>query len=69
MDADLYTSTLYVLTMLDSYLKPGDIVLFDEFGVPTHEFLAFNNYTSSYQRKFELIGAANNYFFTAFKVK
>ena len=69
MDADLYTSTLYVLTMLDPYLKPGDIILFDEFGVPTHEFLAWQNYTASYPRKFELVAAANNYFFTAFRLK
>jgi O-methyltransferase len=68
MDADLYTSTLYVLTMLDPFLKPGDIILFDEFGVPTHEFLAWTNYTASYPRKFELVAAANNYFFTAFRV-
>jgi O-methyltransferase len=68
LDADLYSSTLYVLTMLDSYLKPGDVIFFDEFGVPTHEFLAFTNYTAAYPKKFELLGAANNYFFTAFKV-
>ena len=41
MDADLYSSTLYVLTMLAPYLKAGDIVMFDEFTVPRHEYLAF----------------------------
>ena len=69
LDADLYTSTLYVLTVMDGYLKPGDIIMFDDFGVPSHEFLAFSNYTAAYQRDLELIGAANNYFFTAFLVK
>jgi hypothetical protein len=69
LDADLYSSTLYVLTMMDTYLKPGDILLFDEYGVPTHEFLAFANYNIAFRRNFELLGAANNYFFTAFKVK
>lgn len=69
LDADLYSSTLYVLTYLEPYLKEGDVVIFDEFGVPTHEFLAFSNFQAAYRREFELIGAANNYFFAAFKVK
>ena len=38
MDADLYTATLYVLTSLAPFLKKDDIVFFDEFAVPTHEF-------------------------------
>lgn len=69
LDADLYSSTLYVLGYLEPYLNEGDIIMFDEFGVPTHEFLAFINYQSAYRRELEPIAAANNYFFTAFKVK
>ncbi|MCX6251321.1 MAG: class I SAM-dependent methyltransferase [Bacteroidetes bacterium] len=67
MDADLYTSTLYALTSLAPYLAKGDIILFDQFNVPRHEFLAFTNFTESYYMKFELIGAANNYYFCAFE--
>ncbi len=69
LDADLYTSTLYVLTMLNPILKAGDIICFDDFAVPADEFLAFSNYTAAYRRNLELIGAANNYSFTAFMVK
>ncbi len=69
MDADLYSSTLYVLTMLAPYLKAGDIVMFDEFTVPRHEYLAFKNFRESYYLDFELIAAANNYFFVAFRMK
>jgi O-methyltransferase len=68
MDADLFTSTLYVLTMMAPYLKKGDIILFDQFNVPMHEFLAFQLFTSSFYLKFELIGAANNYYFCAFEL-
>ncbi len=68
MDADLFTSTLYVLTMLAPYLKKGDIILFDQFNVPMHEFLAFQLFTSSFYLKFNLIGAANNYYFCAFEM-
>lgn len=68
MDADLYSATLYALTSLAPYLKKGDIIFFDEFVVPTHEFKAFLDFTQSYYIKLELIAAANNYYFTAFKV-
>lgn len=69
MDADLYTSTLYTLTSLAQYLKKGDILLFDQFNVPRHEFLAFQDFISSYYMKFQLIGAANNYYFCAFEMQ
>jgi hypothetical protein len=68
MDADLYSSTLFVLTSLAPFLRKGDIVFFDQFNVPMHEFLAFINFTESYYMKMELIGAANNYYFCAFEV-
>jgi len=68
LDADLYSSTLYVLTTIAPLLGPGDILFFDEFTVPRHEFLAFSNFVQSYYLKFELLGAANNYFFVAFKL-
>ena len=69
LDADLYSATLYVLTRLGPLLKKGDIIFFDEFSVPTHEFKAFHDFEQSYLINLELIGVANNYYFVAFKVK
>jgi O-methyltransferase len=69
MDADLYSATLFVLTSLAPFLKKGDIIFFDEFAVPTHEYKAFSDFVQSYYLDLELIAAANNYYFTAFKVK
>lgn len=69
MDADIYSATLFTLTSLAPYLKTNDIILFDEFVVPTHEFLAYRNFIDSYYIQLELIGVANNYYFAAFKVK
>ena len=69
MDADLYSSTLYVLTSLAPYLKKGDIVFFDQYNVPTGEFLAFRNFVESYYLNFRLLGAANNYYFCAFELE
>ena len=68
MDADLWSATLYALTTLAPFLKKGDIIFFDEFVVPTHEFKAFMDFTQSYYLNLELIAAANNYYFAAFKV-
>jgi len=68
MDADLYTATLYTLASLAPYLKKGDIIFFDEFAVPTHEFKAFLDFTQSFYINLQLIAAANNYYFAAFKI-
>jgi hypothetical protein len=69
MDADLYSSTLFVLTKLIPFLENDDIIIFDEFGVPTHEFRAFSDIVSSYNLKYELLGAINNYLQIAIKIK
>jgi len=68
MDADLWSATLYALISFAPYLKKGDIIFFDEFVVPTHEFKAFLDFTQSHYINLELIAAANNYYFAAFKV-
>ncbi len=68
LDADIYTATLYTLTSMAPYLKKGDIILFDEFVVPTHEFMAYRNFVDSYYINLELLGVANNYYFAGFKV-
>jgi hypothetical protein len=69
LDADLFSSTLFVLTSLAPHIKPGDILLFDEFNVPNHEFLAFQMFTDSYYVKTRLIGAVNNYYQVALVVE
>lgn len=61
LDADLYSSTLFVFTTLYPNLKKGDIIIFDEFGVPTHEFKAFIDITSAFPLKYRYLGAINNY--------
>lgn len=68
MDADLWSATLFVLTSLAPFFKKGDIIFFDEFVVPTHEFKAFLDFTQSYYINLKMIAAANNYYFVAFKV-
>lgn len=69
MDADLYTATFFTLASLTPFLKKDDIILFDEFAVPTHEFMAFQQFMDCYYFNLEFIGAASNFYFAAFKVK
>jgi hypothetical protein len=68
LDADIYSATLFVLTMFYPYLKKGDILIFDEFNIPTHEFRAFMDFVNSFYVKYEVIAAANNYYFTAIRI-
>lgn len=69
MDADLFSSTLFVLTSLAPYLKKGDILMFDEFNVPNHEFFAFKMFSDAYYVKTKLIAAVNNYYQVAMVIE
>lgn len=69
LDADLFSSTLYALTSLAPFLKKGDILLFDEFNVPNHEFYAFKCFTESYYIKTKLVAAVNNYYQIALMIE
>jgi hypothetical protein len=62
LDADLFSSTLYSLTTIAPILKEGDILFFDEFNVPNHEFFAFRIFCESFYVKTKLLGAVNNYY-------
>jgi hypothetical protein len=55
--------------MLFPYLKKGDILFFDEFNVPNHEFQALKIFTETFYVSTELIGAVNNYYQVAVMVK
>ena len=54
-DSDLYTSSLFLLTTLDEFLKNGTIIIFDEFFCASHEFQAFYDYINSYKKKYNLV--------------
>lgn len=69
LDADLFTSTLFTLASLAPFLRKGDILFFDEFNVPNHEFHAFKIFTEAYYFKTKLLGAVNNYYQVALIVE
>lgn len=51
IDCDLYSSTIVILSQLHSYLKTGDIIIFDEFGDLLNEYKAFEDYKSWFRRE------------------
>lgn len=69
IDTDLYSSTLYCLTSMNNMLKPGSILIFDEFGDLEQEFAAFYDYTRSYYRNWELICAQHNLWLVAMQLQ
>ncbi len=57
LDADIYSATLYVLTKMHDKLKPGTIIVFDEFSSVLHEFRALDDYCAAYRTKYKVLGA------------
>ncbi|GAB5418977.1 MAG: hypothetical protein Crog4KO_00420 [Crocinitomicaceae bacterium] len=69
MDADLYSSTLFVLTTLTPYLNKGDILFFDEFNVPMHEYKAFTEWANSFYIDYTVLGEVNNYYQVVMRIE
>ena len=61
-DSDLYSSTLYVLTKMDKFLKKNAIVIFDEFSNVMDEFRALEDYCISYNKKYRVIASTKDYY-------
>jgi O-methyltransferase len=68
VDCDLYSATLYVLTMLDRSFQPGTIIIFDDFYSMSHEFKAFMDYDRSYGRRWRALGRMPHCFKAAIEI-
>jgi len=60
-DSDLYSATLFVLTCGHAWMRPGTIVIFDEFCSEMHEFRAFDDYCAAYRQNFEVVGVTEGF--------
>jgi len=70
LDADLYSSTLFVLMAFSSILKNDDILIFDEFSYPMlHEFRAFENFLESCPINVDCIGSTTDFTQIAFRIR
>lgn len=72
LDADLYSSTKFVLRELNNSIEPGCIILFDEFmnypGFENHEYLAFSEWCTEFSRECVPIAFTDCHEQMAFKV-
>jgi hypothetical protein len=55
LDADLYSSTVYVLAVLYGILGPGTIVLFDEFNSFDNEFRALEDFACAFRKSYRVL--------------
>lgn len=67
IDCDLYSSTKDVLQTLACAMRPGTILLFDEFYDYMHELRAFNEFLESGDMKFAFLGGATSFSQCAFQ--
>jgi hypothetical protein len=59
-DADLYSSTLFVLSSLDRLLRARTILMFDEFS-SHEEFRAFMDYINAFNRSYRAVASARRH--------
>lgn len=57
MDADLYSSTAFVLKTLESRILPGTYIYFDEFNHRFDELRAFDEFIQNTGMKFSVVAA------------
>ncbi len=57
-DADLYSSTLYVLAKLDAHIQPDDVLMFDQANVSDHEWRALMDWASAFRREVRLLATS-----------
>lgn len=57
LDADLYSSTIFVLRYLRAHIKPGSLIYFDEMNQIEHEPRAFDEFMAESGKKFRPIKA------------
>jgi Methyltransferase domain len=60
-DSDLYSSTLYCLTMMNSLLGAETIMIFDDFYDSLHQYRALMDYCSAYRRSFRIVGVTKEF--------
>lgn len=69
LDADLYSSTLYVLTTMARYLRVDDVLIFDEFSDVVHEYRALVDFCAAFPITFEAVAHHANYTRVALRVR
>jgi len=67
-DCDLFSSTLFCLTAMNGIIRPGTVIIFDEFYAVLHEFRALASYSSACMRTYRIMGATRNFIQAAIEI-
>jgi Macrocin-O-methyltransferase (TylF) len=67
MDADLYSSTYYVLSHLRPYIRKGTLIYFDDLNHPEHEPRAFAQFIKESGRTFKPLCADRTFTYAFFE--
>ena len=68
LDADLFSSTLCVLTQLYPHIKKNDILIFDELNDVRHEFKALTLFSEAFYVKYQVLSGMNGFCNVAVKI-
>jgi hypothetical protein len=68
LDADLYSSTIFVLRQMRPFLRPGTILIFDEFFDREHELKAFTEFLNEEKFAVECLAATCSLTQAAFRI-
>ena len=68
LDADLYSSTMLVLRQFQPFLKPGVVLIFDEFFDREHEMKAFNEFLKEHPLNLECLAGTRSLTQVAFRI-
>jgi O-methyltransferase len=68
LDADLYSSTVYVMSKMEPYMLPGTILIFDELFDREHELKALDEFLEKHPIKLECVGATQGLTQAAFRI-
>lgn len=73
IDSDLYSSARTVLFALADRLRPGSVIVFDEFlnypGWQEHEYRAFMEFVEEYRVRFSYLSFASSYMSVAVRLE
>jgi hypothetical protein len=67
VDADLYSSTKFVLNALRAYISIGTYIYFDEFCDRNNELRAFDEFLAETNMRFEVAAASRSLMYIAFR--
>jgi|SRR6185312_7053917 len=69
VDSDLFSSALFVLCAMDRFVKPGTLILFDEFASLLDEFRAWHDYLLAFRRVATALARTDGFNQVAFRIE